>query len=124
VSADAIARAVSSPRTARARELVEALTAAGIRATADIRTAVPPCVLVEPLPRLNYAATMCGEPAAVWTIVALAPAPGTLTAADVLDTLLQAVSAVIDLDDATPGTYATGYSADPLPAYVMTHTEP
>lgn len=112
------------PRTDRARALVDMLTAAGLRATADVRTAVPPCVLVEPLPRLTFNRTLCGEPAAVFRIVALAPAPGTLAAADVLDALAEVVAGTLDLDDGTAAVYQTGYSADPLPAFVMTYTEP
>lgn len=112
------------PRTDRARALVDLLTAAGLRATADVRTAVPPCVLVEPLPALRFNRTLCGEPAATFRIVALAPGPGTLNAADTLDSLTTAVAAVLDLDDGNAVAYQTGYSADPLPAYLMTYTEP
>ena len=112
------------PRTDAAREIVAALTAAGLRATADVRSAVPPCVLVEALPRLVFGHTLCGEPAATWAIVCLAPAPGTLAAADVVDALAAAVAAVLDVDDATPGAYQTGYAADPLPAYVLSYTTP
>lgn len=112
------------PRTDAARAIVEALVSNGIRATADIRSAVPPCVLVEPLPRLTFNLTLCGDFLAVWTIVALAPAPGTLAQADVLDTLVAQVAAVLDVDTAEPGVYQTGLSADPLPAYVMSYTTP
>jgi hypothetical protein len=116
--------AADPPRTGRARELVALLVTAGIRATADVRSANPPCVLVEPLPRLTFHASLGGDPAAVWSVIALAPGPGTLAAADTLDALVADVALVLDLDDATPGVYATGISADPLPAYVMTYTEP
>lgn len=112
------------PNTDRAEQLAALLTDAGIRATADLRSAVPPCVLVEPLPRLTFNQTLGGAPAAVWQIIALAPAPGTLTAAKTLDALAADVATVLDLDDATPGVYQTALSADPLPAYVLTYTEP
>jgi hypothetical protein len=114
---------MSHPRTDRARELTAELAAAGVRATCDVRTVNPPCVLVEPVPGIVWRGTLGGDPALTWTVVALVPYPGTLAAADALDALVDTVAGVLDLDSATPGTYQTGFAPDPLPAYVMTLTE-
>ena len=112
------------PRTDAAREIVAALVAAGIRATADIRSLQPPGVLLHPMPDLVFNATLSGAPAATWHLWLASPAPGTLASVDALDELLEAVLGVLDLDDATSAVLPTGLSADPLPAVHCTYTTP
>lgn len=112
------------PRTDAAREIVAVLEAAGIRATADIRSVVPPCVYVEPNPRLVFNATLSGIAAATWRIVCLSPGPGTLPQSDTLDGLLEAVLDVLECDSAEPAPYQTGLSPEALPAILITYTTP
>lgn len=110
---------------ARAVELVEMLDGAGVRAVADPRSVVPPCVLLQP-PTRRYDLPL---PAftAVWTLVAIAPGPGTADAWVALDDLADIVVEVLgDLLDATevrPASYTLPGAAEPAPALLITMTE-
>jgi hypothetical protein len=108
---------------ARAAELMAQLEAHDIRAVADPRSVYPPCVLLTPparrydLPLPAYTAT--------WSLVCLAPGPGTADAWVALDQLLDAVVGALELDDstATPSSYQLPTGGEPLPAYILTMTE-
>ncbi len=105
----------------RAVALAAALVAGGVRATADPRSALPPCVLVTPpVRRYDLNAGYSVE----WRLVCLAPAPGTADTWVALDGLVDAVEELVDVELAEPGSYtlpvAEGAS---LPAYILTVKE-
>lgn len=106
---------------ARGAELAAALTAGGVRATADPRSAHPPCVLVTP-PVRRYELSVGYS--VEWRLVCLAPAPGTADSWAALDELVDAVAELVDVELAEPGSYtlpsAEGAS---LPAYILTVKE-
>lgn len=102
-------------------ELVATLEGAGLRATVDVRNAVPPCVLVPPPVRrydLNTGYSV------EWRLYALAPGPGTSDAWLALDALLDALDDVLDVERAEPGSYTipTADGALNVPAYIITAT--
>ena len=100
----------------RASELVTKLEAEGIRATTDPTVVAPPCVLFIP-PNLRYDVG-CGF-TATWQIAALAPAARSADADTwaELETLVYAVSGVVDLSNADLVAYiANGVS---YPAYLL-----
>lgn len=69
-----------------------------VRATADVRGDLrPPCVLVEPVPRRTYDATLCGDTGfqVTWQVVALVASPADLRAARDLERLTDAAVAVL-----------------------------
>lgn len=99
---------------ARALELVEILTAAGVRATVDPRSATPPVVLVTP-PERTYD-TNCGYTAR-WHLWALVPGPGNADAFVALDGLVDAVAALLPVERAEFMSYALTPDAPTLPAY-------
>ena len=101
---------------ARGLELVEILTAAGVRATVDPRSATPPCVLVTP-PERTYDLT-CGYTAR-WKLWALAPGPGNADAWAALDELVDKVRTVLDVERATFASYALAVDSPTVPAYQL-----
>jgi hypothetical protein len=112
---------------ARADELVAALKAAGLSATADpakVDAAFKQekgsaVVLVEPLPQFTDS-TLCGEWKTTWRLIALAPRNGGRIPAD---RLVKAVEVVVDLlpvFQAVPGSYALEEGQTSYPAYIMT----
>ena len=108
---------------ARAAQLMAQLEAHGIRAVADPRSAVPPCVLLTP-PRRTYDLPLPAY-TATWELACLVPGPGTADAWVALDELVDNVVAALDLSDttATPASYQLAAAAEPLPAYIVTLTE-
>ena len=98
----------------RALELVAALTGAGIIATADPRSATPPCVLVPP-PRRVYDLS-CGY-TATWQLHALVPGTGNADAHKALDALVDSVAEVLPIERAELESYVLSPDNPPLPAY-------
>lgn len=103
-----------------AQTLAADLRAGGLSATCDVNKAVPPCVLVVPVPRLEFD-LLCGGSTATWTAVILAPGKGDLTDARLLEEQLAKVLAVWpNLERAEPTAYALPTAVDPKPAYLCT----
>lgn len=90
--------------------------AAKVRATHDpaVANTNRPCVLVAP-PTIDYA-----RRTNTWSVVLLASKPtGSLAALAELDQLLQAVVPVLDVETATPASYALTPETGTTPAYVL-----
>lgn len=109
-----------------AEEITTALVAAALpfeaRGTADIRGAVPPCVLVVPVPTRDYS-TGCGF-LVEWRLVALAAGSvGDLEAARVLEALVDVTATVVDVERAEAASYRLPTSEATSPAYLITTTE-
>ena len=104
----------------RAGELVALLTAAGINATADPRSATPPCALVAPPDREFDIA--CGY-TATWAIWVLAPGIGNADAHKQLDATVDEIATVLPLERATLASYVLAVDAPPLPAYRLEFSE-
>jgi hypothetical protein len=94
--------------------VVDKLKAAGVVATADVRSATPPCVLVPP-PDRSYDIG-CGY-TAHWRIFALVPNPLNADAHKTLDTLADDVAAVLPVERMTVASYVLANDAPALPAY-------
>ena len=111
----------------RAEELAAAIrTATGApRATTEIRNAVPPCVLVVPVPSRRYleGATLGGEFEVVWTLHALATGTGDRRSAEQLEELVDAVAEVLPIESAEPGGYQIPGAEQAVPAYAITYRE-
>lgn len=105
---------------ARGAELVDKLTAAGLRATLDPATATAPCVLVIP-PNLTFNLG-CGATLR-WQLVAIVPAAHTAdrTSWQALDELVDAVAGVVDVASAALVAYTV--SGRSYPAYLLTWEE-
>lgn len=103
---------------AAAVEAAEALTAAGMRAVVDPRSAVPPCIIVGP-PTRTYDLG-CGYSAA-FTLVLLSPGQAADAFAQ-LDEWLDQLDDLVDIETATPGAYQLNGTGDPLVAYTVTLT--
>jgi len=104
----------------RALELAEELTASGVRATVDPRSATPPCVLIVPPARTFDLA--CGY-TATWELWALVPGVGNADAHRQLDLLVDQVLKVLPLERADLQSYVLSADAPPLPAYRLTFSE-
>jgi len=107
---------------AGALALVEKLTPAlpaDATATADPRSATPPCVLVSHT-ALAYDAMCSGS--VEWEIVALAPGPFNADAWQTLDDLAAAVHAALDVARYQVVAYRLALDHPPLPAYLFTFT--
>jgi hypothetical protein len=98
----------------------------GIRASTSIRDTVPPCLLVVPVPALDFTGVLDGDAAAdvEWTIVALAQPPADLEAARELDYLLTHVAETLDVTRADPASYQIPTAETKVPAYLITVNEP
>lgn len=95
-----------------------------IRASTNIRDTVPPCLLVVPVPGLDYTrSTLEGSVEVEWTIVALAPPPADLEAARELELLVDRVSEVVDVTRARPASYRIPATESDVPAYLITVNE-
>jgi hypothetical protein len=103
-----------------ATQLVVDLRAAGVKATDNVRNAVPPCVLVVPVPKRTYD-VLCGGYSAEWTLVALGSGPGDLTDAKTLEDMVDLIAATVPITTAEPASYLLPNRQDPAPAYVCTH---
>jgi hypothetical protein len=104
----------------RAVELVDKLTAEGITATVDPRSATPPCVLVVP-PERTYDVG-CGYTAR-WQLWALVPGTGNADAHKALDDLVDQTVAVLPVERATLQSYVLSPDSPPLPAYRLEFEE-
>lgn len=97
--------------------LVTQIRAEGIKATTDIRNVSLPGVLVHPLPARTYDLLSEGSFSAEWTIVALAPGPGDLADAKVLqdyaDRLVQLFPQIKSVE---PASYVLPSFPEPKPA--------
>jgi hypothetical protein len=111
--------------TARAEAIADLLRSDEVRASTDIRDTVPPCLLVVPVPRLNFLeGTLSGSTEVTWTIVALAMPPGDLEAARELENLvLHVVAAGLDVTTAEPASYELPTTEGSVPAYLITVSE-
>lgn len=98
----------------RALEIAAKLTAEGVNATVDPRSATPPCVLIPP-PRRTYDLG-CGYTAG-WQVWCLVPGTGTADAFKALDALVDAVAAVFPVLRAEFASYVLSPDNPPLPAY-------
>ena len=105
---------------ARALELAAALSAEGVTATADPRSATPPCVLVTP-PERTYDLA-CGYTAR-WDLYALAPGTANADAHKALDEIVDALADLLPLERAVVASYVLSPDAPPFPAYRVTFTE-
>lgn len=95
-----------------------------IRASTNIRDTVPPCLLVVPVPGLDYTlSTLEGSVEVEWSIVALAQPPADLEAARELEELLGRVSEVLDVTRARPASYRIPTTETDVPAYLITVNE-
>jgi hypothetical protein len=104
----------------RAGELVDKLTAAGVGATLDPRSATPPCVLVTP-PTLTYDAY--GSALADWSLYVLSPATGNADAWLALDELGGLVADVLPIARREFVAYSLSPDAPPVPSYRLTFSE-
>lgn len=111
---------MTTPGYDRGLALVDLLTAAGITATADPRSATPPCVLIQP-PGKTYdlGCGFTGE----WKLIALVPGPGNADAWKALDALEAAVAAVLPVNRSTFTSWALAVDSPPFPAYQIEFTE-
>ena len=98
----------------RQRELAAQLTAAGVSATADPRSATPPVVLVPP-PRRRYDVG-CGY-SAEWELIPLVPGPGNADADAALSATVDRLAELLPVVDAEPGSYVLSPDNAPFPAY-------
>jgi hypothetical protein len=98
----------------RANEIAAKLTAAGVNATADPRSATPPCVLVVP-PERTYDLS-CGYTAR-WNLWALVPGTGNADAHKALDAIADAIANELPVERMTLASYVLAVDAPPLPAY-------
>ena len=104
----------------RAKEIAGKLTAAGIVATVDPRSATPPCVLVPP-PERTYDLG-CGYTAR-WNLWALVPGTGNADAHKALDELVDLVAAELPIERASLGSYVLSPDAPALPGYRLELSE-
>jgi hypothetical protein len=88
-------------------------------ATADPRSAAPPCVLVTHT-ALTFA-NLCGADVA-WEVVALAPGPFNADAWQALDVLASAVRRALTVEAYRVVAYRLALDNPPLPAYLFTFT--
>lgn len=108
--------------TTYAEQLVTDLRAGNVKVTTDIRNAIPPIVLVVPVPKRDYnEGSFCGGYTAEWTLVCLAGGIGDLTDAKALEDMVDGVAAIVDIATAEPASYRVPNRANPAPAYVLKH---
>lgn len=105
---------------ARSLELADALTSVGIRATADPRSATPPCVLITPASRTFDLA--CGY-SARWDLWALVPGTANADAAKQLSEIVDELAAQLPLELAEPSSYVLSPDAPAFPAFRCQFTE-
>ena len=106
---------------AYARTLADEIRTAGVRnVTTKASAAVPPCVLVVPIPARVY--DIAHGYTATWTVVAMAPAPGDERAAEQLDDMVNRIATVIPLESADPSAWQIPGADSPVPAYVCKYT--
>lgn len=105
---------------AHALTLADKLTAAGVNATCDPRSANPPCVLVTPP---NHVFDhLCGATGS-WSLFALAPGPANADAWQTLDGLLAVAENTFPLERSDFVMYSLSSETPPVPAYRIQFTE-
>lgn len=97
------------------RAIVDKLTAAGVPATLDVRSATPPCVLVPP-PDRDYVGSNCGY-TAQWRLFVLVPNPLNADTAAKLDELADAAADVLPVERMALSSYVLSQDSPALPAY-------
>ena len=102
------------------RRVVDALKAAGIRATDDPRQLNLPCVIIGP-PSIPDLDTGYSGLATVTAYVVGLP-PGNLASWRVIDDLAEQVGRVVDVESLSPVQYQHEAGKDPLPALQLTWT--
>lgn len=106
---------------AAVQDIVDLLTAAGIRATQDLRDLNPPAVYVPP-PVISWRVGK-GTADAVWTMAAVVPATGRKQSLANLGPLIAAVTAVLpQIVTGRPIDLQGIDSTGPCPAYELTMT--
>jgi hypothetical protein len=111
---------MTTPGYDRGLALVDKLTAAGIPATIDPRSATPPCVLVTP-PNKTYDVG-CGF-TAVWSLIVLMPGGGNADAWKAVDALETAVAGTLTVERSTFISYVLSPDNPALPAYRIEFSE-
>jgi hypothetical protein len=103
------------------RDIVDRLTAAGLRATADSRNLNLPAVFVK-MPAFDFR-FKAGTNQADWSIYVLVPDSGTLAAADALGPLLEQARTALDgqVASARPVDFLTEDGVT-VPGYELTFT--
>ena len=104
----------------RGLEICDKLTADGLVATIDPRSATPPCVLGTP-PSREYDLS-CGYTAG-WQWYAIVPGPANGDAFKTLDDLADRVAGILDVRTMTFTQYAISADTPPLPAYRINFSE-
>lgn len=114
---------MATPVTAAMAAILDALTAGGVRAVADERDIVPPCVLLN-APSLAYRFGKGGW-SADWTLWAIVPDSGRLVALENLDLLMSQVQTALGgaVVAAAPISVAGVDGSPPLPGYALTWQE-
>jgi hypothetical protein len=105
----------------RQRTLAAELTAAGVPATADPRSATPPIVLVPPPRRRNDLA--CRGYTAEWELIPIVPGPGNADADAALSTMVDRLEDLLPVTDSEPTSYVLAPDNPPFPAYRVRFTE-
>jgi hypothetical protein len=106
--------------TDQMQAIADKLTAQGVDATCDPRSATPPCLLVEyPNLRFDVGCGATGE----WSVIALAPGTANLDAVTGLVPLLAAAAAVLPVERADKVQYVLSPDNPPAPAYRLTFTQ-
>lgn len=106
---------------ARARQLRDELTAAGVRAVTSARSVVAPCVLIAP-PARAYDVS-CGY-SATWQLWVIGTGGGDEGSWQQLDELTDQLAELVDIETATPSAWrSSSDAAEAAPAYLCTFTE-
>lgn len=105
---------------AYAQELAAAIQAAGVKvSTTRPSVAVPPCVLVQPIPARVY--DIAHGYTATWSILCMVPTADE-RGAEQLDDLVNRVAGVVPLETAEPVSWAIPGAEKPVPAYLCKYT--
>lgn len=105
---------------AYARNLAAAIQAAGVKvSTTRPSAAVPPCVLVQPIPARVY--DIQHGYTATWSILCLVPTADE-RGADQLDDMVAIVASVVPIETADPVAWAIPGADKPVPAYLCRYT--
>jgi hypothetical protein len=105
-----------------AQTIVARLVNAGISATADPRSAVPPCVLLAP-PSAAFDHNCADSATGTWNAYALSPTTANADAWKALDALLAATAEVLPIEHSDFVAYPLSNDSPPVPAYRIQFTE-
>lgn len=104
----------------RALEIADKLATVGLFATADPRSATPPCVLIPPPERVYDVG--CGY-TAHWQLVAMVPGPANGDAYKAVEAMVDTVAEVLPVEHAVSISYLLSPDAPALPAFQIEFTE-